>query len=63
LTGSAALGAEDRWSDIDVALGVAGEADPKRVVADWTDHMYRECGAVRHLDVHGGDTNFPDLLK
>lgn len=51
LTGSAALGAEDRWSDIDLALGVAGEADYSRVVADWTDHMYREYEAIHHLDV------------
>jgi hypothetical protein len=62
LTGSAAAGAEDRWSDIDLALCVAGGADPGRVVADWTDHMYRGCGAVHHLDVHRGDTLFRVFL-
>src|SRR5215213_1624182 len=51
LTGSAAVGAADRWSDVDLALGVAGTADYGRVVADWTERMYRAHGAVHHLDV------------
>src|SRR5262249_2747541 len=62
LTGSAAAGAEDRWSDIDLALGVAAGADPGPVVADWTDRMYREGGAVHHLDVYLGDTLFRVFL-
>jgi predicted nucleotidyltransferase len=62
LTGSAAVGAEDRWSDIDLALSVAGEADPGRVVADWTERTYREGGAVHHLDVYLGDTLFRVFL-
>ncbi|MFJ9784698.1 nucleotidyltransferase domain-containing protein [Amycolatopsis sp. NPDC101161] len=49
LTGSAALGAEDAWSDIDLAFAVAG--DPGPVLADFTERMYREHGAVHHLDV------------
>jgi hypothetical protein len=51
LTGSAALGAEDRWSDIDLAFGVAAEADLGQVIADWTGHMYTGHGAVHHLDI------------
>jgi len=62
LTGSAAVGAEDRWSDIDLALAVAGGADPGRVVADWTERLYREGGAVHHLDVYLGDTLFRVFL-
>jgi hypothetical protein len=62
LTGSAGAGAEDRWSDIDLALGVAGGADPGRVVADWTERLYREGGAVHHLDVYLGDTLFRVFL-
>src|SRR5690242_11142220 len=54
LTGSASRGAEDRWSDIDLALGVAAGADAGRVMADWTGVMYREHGAVDHLDVVSG---------
>ena len=51
LTGSAAIGATDRWSDVDLALGVDAAADYTQVVADWTDRMYRAHGAVHHLDV------------
>jgi predicted nucleotidyltransferase len=54
LTGSAAVGAEDRWSDVDLALGVAGGADLGRVMADWTEALYREHGAIDHLDVVSG---------
>ncbi|MFB9903507.1 nucleotidyltransferase domain-containing protein [Allokutzneria oryzae] len=49
LTGSASVGAQDRWSDIDLALGVAGAVD--KVIDDWTGLMYREHGAVHHTDV------------
>lgn len=51
LTGSAALGAEDRWSDIDLALGLAAGAEPSKVIADWTGLMYQEHGAIHHLDI------------
>src|SRR5262245_21617262 len=62
LAGSAAAGAEDRWSDIDLALCLATDADPARVVADWTERMYREGGAVHHLDVYLGDILFRVFL-
>jgi predicted nucleotidyltransferase len=62
LTGSASAGAEDRWSDIDLALSIAGGADPGPVVADWTDRVYREGGAVHHLDVYRGDVLFRVFL-
>jgi hypothetical protein len=51
LTGSVAVGREDRWSDIDFALSV--DRDMDAVVADWTALMYA-CGAVSHLDVRRG---------
>ena len=54
LTGSASRDAEDRWSDIDLALGVAAGADLDRVMADWTGVLYREHGALDHLDVVSG---------
>lgn len=34
LTGSSASGAEDEWSDIDLAFGVAAGADRDRVISD-----------------------------
>lgn len=54
VTGSAAVGREDRWSDIDLALCVAADADGEQVLADWTDRMYREHAAVHHVDVTRG---------
>lgn len=52
ITGSAAAGAEDRWSDIDLALAVSGEL--AGVLEDWTQHMRRDHAAVHHVDVHAG---------
>lgn len=49
LTGSASVGREDRWSDIDLAFGI--ESDIAPVIADWTDRMYADHGAVHHTDV------------
>jgi hypothetical protein len=54
LTGSAALGSEDRWSDVDIFLGIAESADLDEVVADWTGAVYEEGGAVHHWDVRAG---------
>jgi predicted nucleotidyltransferase len=62
LTGSSALGAEDRWSDIDLALGVAAAVSTSQVIADWTDRMYRDHGAVHSVDVNWGDVLFRVFL-
>ena len=62
LTGSAALGAEDRWSDIDLAFGVASGTDRGALIAEWTDRMYRAHGAVHHMDVAAGAALFRVFL-
>jgi hypothetical protein len=54
LTGSAALGNEDRWSDVDIFLGIAESADLDDVVAEWTSALYEEGQAVHHWDVRAG---------
>lgn len=54
ITGSAASGCEDEWSDIDLAFGVAESADLPQVLADWTAHMYAQDGAIHHTDVRAG---------
>lgn len=54
ITGSAALDGEDRWSDIDLAFGVADAADVPSVLSDWTDRMYDAHSAVHHVDVRAG---------
>jgi predicted nucleotidyltransferase len=62
LTGSAAVGAEDEWSDIDLAFAVASEAGYDEVLADWTRRLYTEHGAVDHVDVRFGRTVFRVFL-
>lgn len=53
--GSAAVGLEDRWSDIDLALSLSPDADMDQVLADWTLRMYRHHQAVASCDVRRGD--------
>lgn len=51
LTGSASVGREDRWSDIDLAFGVTDASQIASALADWTARMYERHGAVHHVDV------------
>jgi hypothetical protein len=62
LTGSASLGAEDRWSDIDLALGLAAGADAGELITDWTGVMYRDHRALHHVDVISGATVYRVFL-
>ncbi len=62
LTGSAVLGREDRWSDVDLALCVAPDADRAQVIADWTDVMYGVHGAVHHVDLTQRETVYRVFL-
>jgi hypothetical protein len=54
ITGSAALGADDRWSDLDLAFGIADPARLGDALTDWTNVMYRDHGALHHVDVAFG---------
>ena len=54
LTGSAVVGNEDRWSDVDVFLGVAEGVDIDDVVKEWTDALVVDAGVVHHWDVRSG---------
>lgn len=51
ITGSAVAGAVDRWSDIDLAFGIADPALLQETLSSWTDVMYQEHGAMHHVDV------------
>ncbi len=62
LTGSASIGAEDRWSDIDLAFGVAASADRGALIVEWTERMYREHDAVHHMDMVAGGALFRVFL-
>jgi len=52
ITGSASVGQEDRWSDIDLAFGV-GE-DLEGALGAFTERMARRHGALHHVDVPSG---------
>lgn len=62
LTGSSSTGAEDRWSDIDLAFGVATGASRAALIAEWTERMYRDHEAVHHTDVMAGSALFRVFL-
>jgi hypothetical protein len=51
ITGSASIGQEDRWSDIDLAFGVRDASDMLPVLADFTRYMYETHAAVDTVDV------------
>jgi len=53
--GSAALGLQDRWSDIDLALCLVPDAILDHVLVDWTTRLYRDHAAVASYDVKRGD--------
>src|SRR5260370_7637312 len=61
-TGSGASSRLDRWSDIDLALCLKPDASHERVVAEWTELLYRHPEAVAHADVMPGCTPFPVSL-
>jgi len=54
ITGSAAGGTVDEWSDIDVAFGVRQGASVESVLAGLTDLMYQRYDARHHVDVLAG---------
>ena len=68
LVGSSALGGEDRWSDIDLALRIRPDLEPEPVARRWTERMYDDHGAVHHLDWWVGPALYrifllPNLLQ
>ncbi len=61
-TGSAAGSRLDRWSDIDLALGLKAAASYDQVIAEWTERLYQRHNAVAHVDVMRGATLFRVFL-
>lgn len=62
ITGSAAGEREDRWSDIDLALGVINGADLAEVLSDWTAYMYDQRAAVHDVDTKFGAWMYRSFL-
>lgn len=59
ITGSAAAGREDRWSDIDLFFGVT---DVAAVLADFSSHLYADLGALSHFDLVAGPAAYRGFL-
>jgi predicted nucleotidyltransferase len=55
LVGSAARGAEDAWSDIDLALQLAPEADEPAVVEEWSALIAERFGLADRFDVFAAE--------
>jgi hypothetical protein len=62
VTGSAADGREDRWSDIDLYFGVTEDVALDAVVADWTDYLYGELAALHHFELKVPDAVYRAFL-
>lgn len=62
ITGSAANGREDQWSDIDLAFGIGDAASLPSVLSDWTEYMYQKYLASHHLDVMAGQWTYRVFL-
>jgi len=62
MTGSAALGDQDEWSDIDLFFGVGDAEDLAGAMATMTERMYREHGALHHFDVVAGPATYRVFL-
>ncbi|HBY58190.1 MAG TPA: hypothetical protein DEH78_00100 [Solibacterales bacterium] len=63
VTGSAATDAEDRWSDIDLALAVSDAAALPEVLGEWTEEMYARHDAVDHTDLPHGPWLYRVFLR
>lgn len=62
ITGSAAHGAADRWSDIDLFFGVTAGLAPEDVLGAWSTFMYQELGALHHFDLRSGPALYRAFL-
>jgi hypothetical protein len=58
--GSYAADGGDRWSDIDLTVGVKGDLGP--VIERWTGWLYKDFGAVHHWDLPAGAAVFRVFL-
>jgi hypothetical protein len=54
MTGSTAIGAEDEWSDIDLAFAIADGYSLEGVLDEWTALFAREFGMLDHFDLRSG---------
>ena len=60
--GGSAEGEGDRWSDVDLALGLADGVATEKVLADWTGWFRGSHGAVRLFDLPHGPSIYRVFL-
>lgn len=60
ITGSLATGDDDRWSDVDLSLGIRGQLGPALDL--WTMRLYQEFGALHHWDLPSGPSRYRVFL-
>src|SRR5262245_6626450 len=61
-SGSISIGAEDEWSDIDIAFGIADGTSLEAVLDDWTELFGREFGALHYWDLRAGPSIYRVFL-
>ena len=66
--GSLAVDEGDNYSDLDLTFGIAEPTSVAAVIADWTNTLVEELGAVKLVDLERGPTIyrvllFPDALQ
>jgi hypothetical protein len=62
LIGSGAGSRRDRWSDIDLGMGIAATIDTADVIRDWTELVETEFGCVHHFDVRSASSVYRVFL-
>jgi hypothetical protein len=62
VTGSRAVGREDRWSDIDTAFGIHPSASAEAILDEWTGELDREFDVVHRFDLARGATRYRVFL-
>ncbi|MEU8086742.1 hypothetical protein AB0B57_24410 [Micromonospora sp. NPDC049101] len=60
VTGSHAVEGADRWSDIDLVLGIEGALDS--ALRHWSELLYRDFAAVHHWDLPSGSSVYRVFL-
>ncbi|GAA2056035.1 hypothetical protein GCM10009757_33530 [Streptomyces cheonanensis] len=56
VTGSAARGEADAWSDIDLLFAVRDGVPVAEVVAEWSAHLHGSLAALHHFELTAGET-------
>lgn len=62
MTGSGARDAEDQWSDVDLFLGVRSAGVVPETLADYSEFVHGELGAIHHFDLSAGPAVYRAFL-